>query len=151
MRSSRSMAKGGLVKDELETKKPTPPQQQNHAVAVASVAVTHSLASAGTKMEGLATKKKKEGFKSISMVERFNCRVRDSYEILLDENGWKGFMQSNEKISNFDGSKWRFGSWPDGVHSLRFKCMRVKFVLEEPEPEVTVVKLTQNDVPEEDR
>ncbi|XP_025676048.1 uncharacterized protein [Arachis hypogaea] len=131
MRSSRSMAKGGLVKDELETKKPTPPQQQNHAVAVASVAVTHSLASAGTKMEGLATKKKKEGFKSISMVERFNCRVRDSYEILLDENGWKGFMQSNEKISNFDGS--------------------VKFVLEEPEPEVTVVKLTQNDVPEEDR
>ncbi|XLS51151.1 hypothetical protein HN51_011828 [Arachis hypogaea] len=101
MRSSRSMAKGGLVKDELETKKPTPPQQQNHAVAVASVAVTHSLASAGTKMEGLATKKKKEGFKSISMVERFNCRV--------------------------------------------------KFVLEEPEPEVTVVKLTQNDVPEEDR
>ncbi|XP_052114209.1 uncharacterized protein LOC110278525 [Arachis duranensis] len=131
MRSSRSMAKGGLVKDELETKKPTPPQQQNHAVAVASVAVTHSLASAGTKMEGLATKKKKEGFKSISMMERFNCRVRDSYEILLDENGWKGFMQSNEKISNFDGS--------------------VKLVLEEPEHGVTVVKLTQNDVPEEDR
>ncbi|XLS85701.1 hypothetical protein HN51_035867 [Arachis hypogaea] len=27
MPSSRSMAKGGPVKDELETKKPTPPQQ----------------------------------------------------------------------------------------------------------------------------
>ena len=169
----QSMAKGGPVKDELETKKPTPPQQQNHAAAVASAAVAPSLASAATKKEGSvekdAKKKKKEGFKSISMTERFNCRARDLYEILLDENRWKGFTQSNAKISKevggefsiFDGSvtgtnvelqeaklivqKWRFGSWPDGVHSL------VKLVLEEPEPGVTVVKLTHNDVPEEDR
>ncbi|KAL1312302.1 hypothetical protein HN51_038926 [Arachis hypogaea] len=169
----QSMAKGGPVKDELETKKPTPPQQQNHAAAAASAAVAPSLASAATKKEGSAEKeakkKKKEGFKSISMTERFNCRARDLYEILLDENRWKGFTQSNAKISKevggefsiFDGSvtgtnvelqeaklivqKWRFGSWPDGVHSL------VKLVLEEPEPGVTVVKLTHNDVPEEDR
>ncbi|RYR20684.1 hypothetical protein Ahy_B03g065897 [Arachis hypogaea] len=86
-------------------------------------------------------------------MERFNCRARDSYEILLDENGWKGFTQSNAKISIFDGSvietnrelqeaklivqKWRFGTSPDGVHLL--------LVLEEPEPGVTVVKLTHND------
>ncbi|KAJ0622023.1 putative activator of Hsp90 ATPase 1, activator of Hsp90 ATPase, Aha1 [Helianthus annuus] len=81
----------------------------------------------------------------------------------------KGFTQSNAKISKevggeisfFDGSvtgtnvelqegklivqKWRFGSWPDGIYST------VRLVLEEPEPGVTVVKLTQTDVPEEDR
>ncbi|KAL4328793.1 hypothetical protein AHAS_Ahas13G0235600 [Arachis hypogaea] len=99
------------------------------------------------------------------MMERFNCRARDSYEILLDENGWKGFTQSNAKISIFDGSvietnrelqeaklivqKWRFGTSPDGVHLLRFECMHL--VLEEPEPGVTVVKLTHNDVPKEYR
>ncbi|XLS85699.1 hypothetical protein HN51_035865, partial [Arachis hypogaea] len=69
-------------------------------------------------------------------------------------------MQSNVKISIFVGSiigtnmelqeaklivqKWRFGSWPDGVYSLG------KLVLKEPEPGVTVVKLTHNDVLEED-
>ncbi|MED6182359.1 hypothetical protein PIB30_027727 [Stylosanthes scabra] len=171
----QTMAKGGPVKDELDTKKPTPPQQQNHAAAAAaaSPAVAPSSASTAAKKEGStekeAKKKRKEGFKSISMTERFNCRARDLYEILLDENRWKGFTQSNAKISKevggefsiFDGSvtginvelqeaklivqKWRFGSWPDGVHSL------VKLVLEEPEPGVTVVKLTHNDVPEEDR
>ncbi|RYR25368.1 hypothetical protein Ahy_B02g059074 [Arachis hypogaea] len=135
--------------------------------------VSPSLALAATDKEGLmekeAKKKKKEGFKSISMMERFNCRVRDLYEILLDENRWKGFTQSNAKISKevggefsiFNGSitgtnvelkeaklivqKWRFGSWSNGVHSL------VKLVLEEPEPGVTVVKLTHNDVPKDDR
>ena len=59
----------------------------------------------------------------------------------MDENRWKGFTQSNAKISRdvtgeisvFDGSvtgmnveleegklivqKWRFGSWPDGLDS----------------------------------
>ncbi|KAD4888735.1 hypothetical protein E3N88_20808 [Mikania micrantha] len=82
---------------------------------------------------------------------------------------WKGFTQSNAKISKeiggdisiFDGSvtgtnmelqegklivqKWRFGDWPDGLYST------VRLVLEEPKPGVTVVKLTQTDVPEEDR
>ncbi|MED6130441.1 hypothetical protein PIB30_000942 [Stylosanthes scabra] len=169
----QTMAKGGPVKDELETKKPAPQQQNHAAAAAASPAVAPSSASTAAKKDGSAEKeakkKKKEGFKSITMTERFNCRARDLYEILLDENRWKGFTQSNAKISKevggefmiFDGSvtgtnvelqeaklivqKWRFGSWPDGVHSL------VKLVLEEPEPGVTVVKLTHNDVPEEDR
>jgi len=59
----------------------------------------------------------------------------------MDENRWKGFTQSNARISKevggefsiFDGSvtgtnvelqegklivqKWRFGSWPDGIIS----------------------------------
>ncbi|XLR14945.1 hypothetical protein S83_042883 [Arachis hypogaea] len=49
MPSSRSMAKGGPVKDELEIKKPTPPQQQNYVVVAALAAVTPSLASAAAK------------------------------------------------------------------------------------------------------
>ncbi|KAJ0626354.1 putative activator of Hsp90 ATPase 1, START-like domain superfamily, activator of Hsp90 ATPase, Aha1 [Helianthus annuus] len=70
-------------------------------------------------------------------------------------------VEEKKEISFFDGSvtgtnvelqegklivqKWRFGSWPDGIYST------VRLVLEEPEPGVTVVKLTQTDVPEEDR
>ncbi|XLT86489.1 hypothetical protein HN873_008242, partial [Arachis hypogaea] len=73
MPSSKSMAKGGHVKDELETKKPTPPQQQNHVVVATSAAVPPSLASFATKKEGSTKKNKKEGFKSISITERFNC------------------------------------------------------------------------------
>ena len=75
------------------------------------------------------------------MTERFNCRAKDLYEILMDENRWKGFTQSNARISKevggefsiFDGSvtgtnlelqeaklfveRWRFGIWNDGVQS----------------------------------
>ncbi|XP_061346385.1 uncharacterized protein LOC133292032 isoform X1 [Gastrolobium bilobum] len=164
----QSMAKGGPVKDELDTKKaspaPAPAQQnqnQNHEpVPVATAA----------KRDGSSEKKEsKKGRKSISLTERFNCRARDLYEILLDENRWKGFTQSNARISKevggefsiFDGSvtgtnmelqegklivqRWRFGSWIDGVQSL------VRLVFEEPEPGVTVIKLTHTDVPEEDR
>ncbi|ONK61375.1 uncharacterized protein A4U43_C08F29260 [Asparagus officinalis] len=91
------------------------------------------------------------------------------YEILMDENRWKGFTQSNARISKevggqftlFDGSvtgmneelqegklivqKWRFASWADGIHST------VRIVFDEPEAGVTVIKLTQTNVPEEDR
>ncbi|CAA6664253.1 unnamed protein product [Spirodela intermedia] len=41
--------------------------------------------------------------------------------------------------------KWRFGSWADGVHST------VRMTLDEPETGVTIVKLTQTNVPVEDR
>ncbi|KAK3200098.1 hypothetical protein Dsin_023513 [Dipteronia sinensis] len=85
------------------------------------------------------------------------------------KEGWKGFTQSNAKISKevggefsiFDGSvtgknleledgklivqKWRFGSWPDGIDST------VRLTFDEPEPGVTVVKLIHTDIPEEDR
>ncbi|KAK7285465.1 hypothetical protein RJT34_20238 [Clitoria ternatea] len=164
----QSMAKGGPVKEELDTKKPAPApaSKQNHVAATTVTETTSSTKKEGSK-DGSA--KKKKGVKSISMTERFNCRARDLYEILLDENRWKGFTQSNARISKevggeftiFDGSvsgtnlelqeaklivqRWRFGSWNDGVHST------VRLVFEEPEPGVTVVKLTHSDVPEEDR
>ena len=84
----------------------------------------------------------KKGFKLISLTEKFNCRARDLFEILMDENRWRGFTQSNARISKevggefsiFDGSvtgknleleegmlivqRWRFGSWPDGIESM---------------------------------
>ncbi|XP_072974394.1 uncharacterized protein [Typha angustifolia] len=156
----QAMAKGGPAKDELEAKKPT-----SAAKAAALDAKTALTPSAPAKKE----KKVKEGFKNITLTERFNCRASDLYEILMDENRWKGFTQSNARISKevggefslFDGSitgvneelkegklivqKWRFGSWPDGINSI------VKLTLDEQEAGVTVVKLTQTNVPEEDK
>lgn len=159
-----SMAKGGPCKDDLEAKKVAPKTEgaggggAQKAAATATAVVKKEVKSEGRK-----------GFKTIKLTERFSCRAVDMYEILMDENRWKGFTQSNAKISKnvggefsiFDGSvtgtnvelqegklivqKWRFGSWPDGVFST------VKLTFEEPEPGVTIVKLVQTDVPEEDR
>lgn len=155
-----AMAKGGPAKEELEVKKVNPKQ---------TIPVTAPPAAAPVKKVEEKKEKKKEGFKTIKLTEKFSCRAKDMFEILMDENRWKGFTQSNARISKevggeisiFDGSvtgtnmelqegklivqKWRFGSWPDGLHST------VRLVLEEPEPGVTIVKLTQTDVPEEDR
>ncbi|KAI4348795.1 hypothetical protein L6164_009473 [Bauhinia variegata] len=159
----QSMAKGGPAKDELETKKVTP--QKNASTAAAPAAAKKEVVAEKKEVK----KETKKGCKTIAMTERFNCRARDLYEILMDDNRWKGFTQSNARISKevggefsiFDGSvtgtnvelqegklivqKWRFGSWPDGMQSL------VKLVFDEPEPGVTVIKLTHTDVPEEDR
>lgn len=76
------------------------------------------------------------------MTEKFSCRATHFYEILMDENRWRGFTSSNAKISKevggeffiFDGSvtgtnvelvegklivqRWRFGNWPDGIYSM---------------------------------
>lgn len=159
-----SMAKGGPCKDDLEAKKVAPKTEGAGAGGAQKAAAT---ATAVMKKEVKSEGKK--GFKTIKLTERFSCRAVDMYEILMDENRWKGFTQSNAKISKnvggefsiFDGSvtgtnvelqegklivqKWRFGSWPDGVFST------VKLTFEEPEPGVTIVKLVQTDVPEEDR
>ncbi|XP_010257502.1 PREDICTED: activator of 90 kDa heat shock protein ATPase homolog 1-like isoform X2 [Nelumbo nucifera] len=160
----QSMAKGGPAKDDLELKKaatkspsPAPVSAPAAAAAVAAPAKKDK------------NKEGKKGFKSISLTERFNCRAKVMYEILMDENRWKGFTQSNAKISKevggqfslFDGSitgtnqelqegklivqKWRFGSWADGIFST------VRLAFDEPETGVTIVRLTQTDVPEEDR
>ncbi|XP_057424560.1 uncharacterized protein LOC130718110 [Lotus japonicus] len=164
----QSMARGGPVKEELEVKKVAavaPQKSDDKAVEVKKK--EEEVAAGVAKKE--EKKKKKEGFKTISLTERFNCRARDLFEILMDENRWKGFTQSNARISKevngefsiFDGSvtgmnlelqegklivqRWRFGSWPDGMQST------VRIVFEEPESGVTVVKLTHTDVPEEDR
>ncbi|KAJ9543791.1 hypothetical protein OSB04_023498 [Centaurea solstitialis] len=166
-----AMAKGGPAKDELEVKKVNPKP------AVAAPVVAQPPVAAPVKKEE-KKEKKKEGFKTIKLTEKFSCRAKDLFEILMDDNRWKGFTQSNARISKevggeisiFDGAvtgtnmelqegklivqKWRFGSWPDGLHSTAPQLDRksqVRLVLEEPEPGVTVVKLTQTDVPEEDR
>ncbi|XP_042490822.1 activator of 90 kDa heat shock protein ATPase homolog [Macadamia integrifolia] len=161
-----SMAKGGPAKEELEVKKPsTNKSSSSPAVTAPATATAIATPPAQTKKDA----KSKEGFKSISLTEKFNCRAKDIYEIMMDENRWKGFTQSNAKISRevggefslFDGSitginqelqegelivqKWRFGSWADGIHSV------VRLTFDEPEPGVTIVKLMQTDVPEEDR
>jgi len=130
----QAMAKGGPAKDELEVKKPK-------ATAGSAVAPPGAAAAAPKVEEKKEKKKEKEGFKTITVTEKFSCRAKDIYEILMDENRWKGFTQSNARISRevgglfslFDGSvtgtneelqegklivqKWRFGSWPDGIHS----------------------------------
>ncbi|XP_021770328.1 activator of 90 kDa heat shock protein ATPase homolog [Chenopodium quinoa] len=162
-----SMARGGPCKEELEVKKVAPKAGAGEGEG--------SKAGAGSTPVVAAPKKEvkkseeKKGFRTVKLSERFRCRAVDLYEILMDENRWKGFTQSNAKISRevggefsiFDGSvtgtnvelkegklivqKWRFGNWPDGVFST------VKLTFEEPESGVTVVKLVQTDVPEEDR
>ncbi|PIM97799.1 hypothetical protein CDL12_29728 [Handroanthus impetiginosus] len=164
-----AMSEGGPAKEDLEVKKVTPKKPASGAAAapVSNNAATNSGSSA--KENKKKEEKKKEGFKTITMSEKFNCRARDLYEILMDENRWKGFSQSNARISKevggefsiFDGSvtgknlelqegklivqQWRFGSWPDGIVST------VRLTFDEPESGVTVVKLTHVDVPEEDR
>lgn len=136
----QSMAKGGPAKDELEAKKVAPKGQSTAENKAAS-----ATPAAGEKE---VKKESKKGFKTISLTEKFSCRARDMYEILMDENRWKGFTQSNARISKevggefsiFDGSvtgtnvelqegklivqKWRFGSWPDGIVStVRYSCV----------------------------
>ncbi|PIA53355.1 hypothetical protein AQUCO_00900138v1 [Aquilegia coerulea] len=164
-----SMAKGGPCKEELEVKKTTAAKAAQsgapaQAPAVVAAAPVSSAAGPAKKKE-----KEKEGFKTISMTEKFNCRAQHLFEILMDDNRWRGFTQSNAKISKevggefsiFDGSvtgineelqegklivqKWRFASWADGIYST------VRITLDEPEPGFTVVKLKQTGVPEEDR
>ncbi|XP_043691115.1 activator of 90 kDa heat shock protein ATPase homolog [Telopea speciosissima] len=155
----QSMAKGGPAKEELEVKKHSTNKSSSSPAAAAAASYA-----AQTKKDT-----SKKGFKSISLTEKFHCRPKDLYDILMDENRWKGFTHSNAKISKevggqfslFDGSvtgtnqelqegkliiqKWRFGSWADGIHST------VRLTFDEPEPGVTIVKLIQIDIPEEDR
>lgn len=157
----QSMAKGGPAKDELEVKKAP------GSAAKSSVSSAAAASNVGAHKE--VKKEEKKGFKTITLTEKFSCRAKDMFEIMMDENRWKGFTQSNAKISKevggeisiFDGSvtgvnmelvegklivqKWRFGSWPDGVNST------VRIAFDEPEPGLTVVKLTQTGIPEEDR
>ncbi|CAN4109099.1 unnamed protein product [Withania somnifera] len=158
-----AMANGGPAKEEGEVKKVVKKNSTTAGTDAGSVGppVTEKVVE--------KKEKKKEGFKTITMTEKFSCRAKDLFEILMDENRWKGFTQSNARISKevggeftiFDGSvtgtnvelqegklivqKWRFGSWPDGLQSM------VRITFEEPQSGVTVVKLTHSDVPEEDR
>ncbi|XP_014511146.1 activator of 90 kDa heat shock protein ATPase homolog [Vigna radiata var. radiata] len=161
-----SMAKGGPVKDDLEAKKVVSQKNTSSINSNGNVNINGNNGNDSKKNEKSEGKK---GFKTINLTERFNCRAKDLFEILMDENRWRGFTHSNAKISKevggefciFDGSvtgvnlelqegklivqRWRFGSWLDGIQST------VRIVFEEPDSGVTVVKLTHSDVPEEDR
>lgn len=132
------MAKGGPAKDDLEVKKVTVKKPASGSVASGN---SEPNASGSSAKEVKKKEKKREGFKTITMSEKFSCRAKDLYEILMDENRWKGFTQSNARINKevggefsiFDGSvtgknvqlqegklivqQWRFGSWPDGIVS----------------------------------
>eukprot|EP01018_Ginkgo_biloba_P005984 Gb_01939 [translate_table: standard] len=151
------MTSGGPAKEELETKA---------GPKTGKASLTNALDKSSPTPPKPAFR---EGFKTIGLTERFNCRAQDIYDILMDENKWKGFSQSSATISRevggsfslFDGAitgfnqelqvgklivqKWRFGSWVDDLYST--VCM----TFEEPEVGLTIVKLTQTDVPEEDR
>ncbi|KAL3632402.1 hypothetical protein CASFOL_025386 [Castilleja foliolosa] len=161
-----AMARGGPAKDDLEVKK-VPAAAKKPVAASGDVANNNS--GSVVKEVKKREEKRKEGFKTITMSEKFSCRAKDLFEILMDENRWKGFTQSNARISKevggefsiFDGSvtgrnvelqegklivqQWRFGSWHDGILSM------VRLTFEEPESGITVVKLVHTDVPEEDR
>lgn len=145
-----AMAKGGPAKEEVDSKKTSTKADAapgGTATAPAPAAKKEEAAPAPAAKEKKAKGKDKEGFKTIEMTEKFYCRANDMYEILMDENRWKGFTQSNARISKevggefslFDGSitgvneelqegkliaqKWRFGSWPDGLYSSVRLCM----------------------------
>lgn len=167
----QAMSKGGPAKDELEVRKaPSDFEKPQLATAMtgkpaAGAPLYHETTSNTEKK----AKDEKERFRTITITERFNCGARDLYEVLMDENSWKGFTHSNARISKeiggrfslIDGSitgvneelqegrlivqKWRFSSWADGIHST------VRLDFDEPEPGVTIIRLTQNGVPEEDR
>lgn len=142
-----AMAKGGPCREELEVKTAVKKPNAN----AESVVVKEEK----KKEEVKKKEKKKEGFKTITMTEKFSCSAKHLYEILMDENRWKGFTQSNARISKevggefsiFDGSvsgrnvelqegklivqNWRFGSWPDGIMSTVYILILVQcfFVL----------------------
>ncbi|CAI5472001.1 unnamed protein product [Closterium sp. Yama58-4] len=145
------------------------------APPAATAAGSASAAAKATASTAAAKTSKKEsgssgtGKKTIAITQRFHCRPSDLYETLMDEKRWMAFTQSKAKLSRdvggtfslFDGSvtgvnqrldenklimqKWRFSSWPDGVYST------VCITFEEPQVGDTILRLTQTNVPEEDR
>ncbi|KAL9676647.1 hypothetical protein QQ045_004863 [Rhodiola kirilowii] len=163
-----SMAKGGPAKDNLQAKKAPAKSGNEVSAGTASNSAAGAVPNNGEVVKKLK-KDDKKGFKTITLTEKFSCRARDLYEILMDDNRWKGFTQSNAKISKevggefsiFDGSvtgknvelqesklivqKWRFGSWADDIYST------VRITLDEPSPGYTTLTLKQTDFPEEDR
>eukprot|EP00897_Mesotaenium_endlicherianum_P010944 jgi/Mesen1/9879/ME000070S09160 len=163
----KDMTAGGPARDELSAKttgKSAPAATQSSS-AVPSVPKEAQKAAPAKKEEP----KSSEKTRTITLTEKFRCRQQDLYETLLDERRWKAFTQSNAQItpesggtfSLFDGAvtgvtqklvpnslivqKWRFSNWEDGHYST------VCITIDEPEEGTTVVKLSQTNVPDEDR
>lgn len=200
----KAMAQGGPARDDLDAKKPKSQQKNQNVAGDASgnsgvarkVDVVEEKKKKLPQMQNPPPKKKNEGFKSIAFTERFNCRAKDIYEILMDENRWKGFTQSNARIQKEVGGsfsifnesvigtmveleeaklivqKWRFNSWADGVYSIVSETclvslffspldwermynsplfLQVRMEFDEPESGLTIIKLTQTNIPIEDR
>ncbi|KAG6493481.1 hypothetical protein ZIOFF_048468 [Zingiber officinale] len=84
---AEAMAKGVSAKDELDAKKPpsaTVPLPAAGGRAPAASPVNNAAAAAPLKAKKKKMKKNKEGFKNISLTEKFYCRARDIYEILME-------------------------------------------------------------------
>lgn len=82
-----------------------------------------STKAAPKKKSSAGTTKKQKGVKSISTIERFNCRAKDLFEILMDENKWKGSTQNNERISKEVGGE--FSIFNGSVTGTNLGCRRV--------------------------
>jgi activator of HSP90 ATPase len=147
------MSNGGPAKDELESKKAPSSAAASKVIPASTTATKMANVAEQKEKEKKEKKKTKEGFKNITLTEKFYCRARDLYEILMDENRWKGFTQSTARISRdvggqfslFDGSitgvheelkegklivqKWRSGSWPDDLYSLVLFYLSASFSL----------------------
>eukprot|EP00892_Ulva_mutabilis_P000714 jgi/Ulvmu1/10643/UM066_0023.1 len=113
--------------------------------------------------------KTKRGTRKLEIKETFYASAGDIYEVFTNEARVKGFTQSDATISRdvggefkmFGGSiegvqrtlepgklivqDWRFTTWPDGLYS------KVTLAIDEPEPGHTVVVMTQEGIPEEDK
>jgi activator of HSP90 ATPase len=138
----KEMSQGGPAREEIEAKKVTKPSEKTSAKVVTNNSVEKPSQEIRTQKPAPKTASKdKEGFKTITLTERFNCPPQYLYDILMDENRWRGFTQSRAAISKdvggqfmiFDGAvtgvnvkleegklimqKWRFQNWEDGHFS----------------------------------
>lgn len=136
-------AAGGPAKDELEGKATVKVSEKAEKAARISTPEVKEVPPTAARAP---QPKVKEGFKTISLTEKFHCRPNNLYEILMDNRSWKAFTQSNAQISKevggmfsiFDGAvtginvqlqenklivqKWRFSSWADGHYSNVSLC-----------------------------
>ena len=110
-----------------------------------------------------------KGGRSLSVTEKYYCRPADLFTCFTIEGKMRAWTQSNAsvdpkvggKFTWFNGSvegafegieqdskldfTWRFTNWPDNVTS------RVSISLSEPETGTTILKLSQEGIPDEDR
>jgi activator of HSP90 ATPase len=142
----KDIAAGGPAKDELESVgKATKSSNGSKPGKAVAAAAASEIAKPAASTAPAPKPTVREGFKTITLTEKFHCRPADLYSVLLDEKRWRGFTQSAAKISTeeggtfsiFDGAvtgvnlqlqedklitqRWRFSSWTDGHYSnVRF-------------------------------
>lgn len=92
-------------------------------VSSLSLSPLPSTKAAPKKKSSAGTTKEQKGVQSISTIERFNCRAKDLFEILMDENKWKGSTQNKERISKEVGGE--FSIFNGSVTGTNLGCRRV--------------------------